>query len=355
MELITQEDNTGSLSRRFIRSGIAGNYEVIYEMIRVIRDSVNYDIGVERLAKSLLTDNGLDSYSPAERQLDIIYRFVKRNVEYVLDKAGLVESIKSARVTLSDGYGDCDDLTNTIATLVGDLGFENVFIAMARYAGGGSSFEHVYPVVYANKQRFVLDASLPNGHLNNEVEAVEIKEIPVFDTVEGLDGLSGVINNTRYHARKIGSVAVETLPTVAGYLPLGFASFSAMATGAQLLNHTASKDLSLNAVGSKINQELDKIIVSLTRVEMAHDLAVSAALQAASQLSAVNNKDDKAAYAVVKNSIQTKLDFIRDFENFAHDNDIHVVKLNAPAMLIAGVAGAGIGAYALYQTYRKRG
>lgn len=355
MELLTQENSTGPLSRSFIRDGVPGNYDVIYEMIRIIRNSVYYDIQIERIAKDQLQNHGLNSYSSARAQLGVIYRFVKANVAYIQDKAGLVESIKSARVTLADGYGDCDDLTNTIATLVGCLGFEDVRLAMARYFETDTAFVHVYPVVYAEGERFALDATLPNGKIGDEVNALEVKEIPVFTDVPGLDGISGLFNNARHYSKQVAKATVETLPAIATYLPLGFVASQALATGAQLLNKTGiNTELSLNATASKINKELDKTIVALVRSQIALDLAKSYALQVSSQLSAVKvGREDQELYNTVKQSISTRLQFINNFEAFAAEHDITVVFLNPSLILAAGIAGAGFGAYALIQLIRK--
>lgn len=357
MEVITQENNTGDLTRKFVRDGVAGNVEIVYEMIRVIRNSVSYDIVVEHLAKDLLKNKGMTSYSPTINQLTAIYDFVKSNVKYIQDPAGLIESIKSAKVTLADGYGDCDDLTNTVATLVGDLGFEKVCIVMARYSEDNPTFEHVYPVVYDKGERYVLDASLPNGKVNDEVEAVEIREISIFDDVPGLDGLTGIFNNLKYHTKKLGRAAVETLPMVGEFLPLGFVAGKAFATGAQLLNQSHGQPLSINATGSKIIQELDKIIVSLIQSRTAFDLAKSHALQIASQLGAVersNSTDTVEAYQAVKSTIENKLNFIKNFESFAAEHDIKIVHLSPHGILCVGALGASVGAYALYKLWKGR-
>lgn len=356
MELDTQENLTGPLSRSFVRDGVPGNYEIVFEMVRVIRNAVDYDIGLKHLAASLIANKHLNSYSTPLDQLTAIYNFVQSNVEYIQDGAGLIENIKSARVTISDSYGDCDDLTDTVASLVGCLGFEDVRIALAKYSTTDTSFVHVYPVVYINGQRIPMDASLPKPYkIGDEVTAIEIKEIPVFENVQGLDGISGLFNNLKYHGKRLGKTAIETIPTAAEFLPLGFVSGHAFATGARLLNHSISGEMSLNAVGSKINQELDKIIVCLIRSQIAIDMAKSYALQVSSQLSAVSNgRDNRKVYDAVKGSIQTRLEFINSFETFAKENHIPVVKLNPTAMLAAGVAGAGVGVYVLYKVWKDR-
>lgn len=355
MEVDTQENLDGLRSRLFVRDGVAGNYEIVSEMIRVIRNSVDYDLALKHLASDLLLNKNLDSYSPAIDQLNALFVFVTTNVKYIEDQAGLIESIKSARVTIADGYGDCDDFTNLVASLVGCVGFEDVRIAMARYFDTDASFSHVYPVVYlSDGTRIPMDATLPNAQIGQEVQALEIKEIPIFGNVQGLDGLSGVFNSLKYHGKKVSKDLVNVMPIAADFLPLGFMSGRALATGAQLISQSAGTELSLNATASKINQQLDNVIVKLIRSQMALDMAESYAAQLASQLSTVKNgRDNAEVYKTCKESITTRLNFINNFETFAKANNIPVVKLNPSAMLITGVAGAGVGVYVLYKIWRQ--
>lgn len=354
MEVIEQYNSEGPIFKKFVRDGIAGNYDVVYQMIRVIRSSVDNDKQIEHVAKSILIDNGLDSYSAPEDQLQAIFDYVQKRVKYVEDQAGLIESLKSARVTLADGYGDCDDQTNTNATLAGCIGFEKVCIAMARYSPSDTSFVHVYCVVYDRQgNRFVLDTTLPHGQFNDEVTAIEIKEISVFDTVQGLDGVSGLFNNTKHHAVKLGKALIESMPLATNFLPLSFLSSHAFTASAGMLAQSGSPQLSLAATGSKINKALDTIIVELIQSSIAFDIAKSEALQLASQLSAVElDQNDAGTYVIVKESIQRRLDFIKNFRDFAAAHDIRVIELDPHLMLCAGLAGAGVGGYLLYKMWK---
>src|SRR4051812_9996131 len=92
------------IRRKYVRDGVAGNLQVVHQMIRTVRHSVDFDKGIEGVAKNLLINNHLDSYSTAKDQCEAIYNFVKQNVAYIEDIAGRVESIKTARQTLSDGF-----------------------------------------------------------------------------------------------------------------------------------------------------------------------------------------------------------------------------------------------------------
>ena len=90
-ELVTQGFNTAP-SLGFIRDGIAGNYQIVYQMARLIRSSVTYDKGIEALTKQIEAENKQDAYSDAADVLRSIFDFVKDHVRYTKDIAGKVES-----------------------------------------------------------------------------------------------------------------------------------------------------------------------------------------------------------------------------------------------------------------------
>jgi len=353
LELLTYENNTDApTARRFIRDGIAGNYEVVYEMVRVIRNS-NKDNRVKNIAAELLLERHLTSYSDSERVLRVIFDYVKNNVSYIQDVAGSVESIKGAYRTISDRFGDCDDLTVTLCSLASVLGFENVNIALAKYSKSDESFSHVYSVVYANGQRFPLDASIPYAEFGQEIKPYEVKEINVFSEIQGIDGLSGIWTNTRYLGRKTAKAALGAIPNLAYYMPLGFFSSSALATGATLLNQTNKRTKSLSETATAINKELDSLIQKLVHNQIALDLAQSQAVQYVAQFSLIDDISNQEDYNVIKKSINDKLLFIKNFEQIAEQYGFTVTYLNPNAMLLLGAGAAGYGAYKLYQYFTK--
>lgn len=355
------EIQTGSerpLYTLFVRDGIPGNYDVVYQMIKIIRNSCDYDKSIEALAKQLLIDNGLDSYAAEKDQFEIVFNFVKSHVIYIQDIAGAIESLKSARQTISDGWGDCDDHAVCNATLLGCLGFESVKIAMARYGANDKTFGHVYCVAYSSDgARYVFDTSLPDAKLNDEVKPYEVHEINVFGTVNGLDGWSGLFNNLRTAFRTNLKTATTLLPQAANVLPLGFVAGQAFSAGANLLNSATSTNpdaLSLSNTASKINRSLDDLIVQLNQQTIAYDLAKSYALQAAAQLMAVETTSkDKYTYEIVMASIKDKLNYIKNFPDFAEKNGMKCVRLNSGMMLAAGAALTGAVGYGLYKEYKR--
>lgn len=353
-EIVIQQTSKRPLYRKFVRDGVAGNYDVIFEMVRIIRKGVDYDKGIEQKAKGILIEAGLDSYSTPVDQLKAVFNYVASNVKYIQDIAGRIESLKDARATLRDGFGDCDDHAVLNSTLLGCLGFEDVKIAMARYSDTDTTFVHVYCVVYVDGKRYVMDTSLPHAEFNQEIKPFEVKEIPVFQDVKGLDGFSGAYNTTRHHARKLARFTVRAIPNAVNVLPLGFLAGGALATGASLIDSATGQTLSLPATASSINKELDQIILDLLSSKIAYDLAKTEALKLAAQLAAVNvTRDDNYTLSVVGASIKGKLDFINDFPAYAEANDIKIVHLDSTKMLCAGILLAGGTAYLLYRGYRN--
>lgn len=356
MELQTTESTQG-VQTRFIRNGIAGNYDIVYEMARLIRDSVRTDKGIEALAKNILitagvNGNDLQTDNGTKAALTAIYEFTRSNVDYLLDIAGKVESLKTARQTLRDGYGDCDDLTVTLATLAGCVGFEDVRIALAKYGAKDADFSHVYCTIHQNGKRYVLDASLSNGKVNAEIKPFEVQEINVFDNINGLDGVAGAFTNARYFGRKAFKTAVGALPLLADYMPLGFAASHAFSQGAEMLGRVNGEQRSINAIGSTINGRLDSIIIRLMQSSIALDVAKAEALREAAQLSMVDlDAVDNASFAVVKKAVQNRLQFIKNFESYAAANDIPVVQLNAHLMLAAGLGVTGFLGYQVAKNY----
>ncbi len=357
-QVTIQGDGQRPLYRKFVRDGKAGNMDVIFEMIRIIRDSCDYDKGVEALAKNLLVNNGQDSYTPAIDQFKTVFNFVASNVVYIQDVAGRIESLKSARQTLSDGWGDCDDQAVLNATLLGDLGFEDVKIAMARYSANEDTFSHVYAVVYSKGARYVFDTNLPNAQFNTEIKTYEVKEIPVFTDVKGLDGISGLYNNLRNQLRKTARLGAQVVPRLGLVLPMGFVADHALTTGVNMVQSataTGGQPKSLSNTASAINQELDNIILALNNSQIAYDYAKTYALQLAAQLMAVDiTQDDHYTLSIVKDSIKNKLSFINDFPEYARVNNIRVAHLHSGMMLAAGSALAIGAAYVVYSHYKSK-
>lgn len=357
-EVTIQQTGERPLYRKFVRDGVPGNYDVIFEMIRLVRNSVDYDKGIETVVKNLIKDHGLNSYSDTDTLFETLFNFVKSNVVYIQDIAGRIESLKDARQTLSDGWGDCDDHAVLNATLLGCIGVEDVKIAMARYNPTDTNFVHVYCVAYAHGKRWVFDTTLPDAALNNEVKAYEVKELPCFEDIKGLDGFSGAYYNIRSRAKRFTHHAIKMIPSAVNVLPLGFVAGNALATGANMIENSVNDVASLPAIASSINVELDKIVLDLLGSRIAYDLAKTQAVQLAAQLAAADvTEKDHYTLRVVGASIKQKLDFIKNFPAYATEHNIKIVYLDSTMMLGAGVILAAGTGYLVYKEFirGKRG
>lgn len=111
-------------------------------MAALVRNDAMRDEGLCREAASILIRAGLDSHSDTDTILDHVFRYVQR-VKYIHDPGGNFDAIHSARETLAKGYGDCDDLSVLLATLLACLGFTPSFV-MAKYSDDTNGFDHIY-------------------------------------------------------------------------------------------------------------------------------------------------------------------------------------------------------------------
>lgn len=351
----TLPNATRPLNRKLVRNGINGNTHTVFEMVRVIRNSVDYDLGVSDLAEQILIDNGLFGETLNAESLQAVLNFTKENITYVQDLKGRIDTLKDARSTLRDKWGDADDLTVLNCTLLGCLGFKGVKIALAKTDKDDISFGHVYCVVYLDGERFIFDTSLQNAQLNKENTAYDVKEIPVFEYIKGIDGFSGIYQHVRCHARDLTRFAVKAIPNAVNVLPLGFLAANAFSTGASLIDESIGKKhtLSLPATASNINAELDRIILELLSSKIAYDLAKTQALQTASQLAVADSENENYTLKVVGASIKGKLDFINNFPAYAQQHNIKLVYLDATKMLCAGIVLAGGTGYILYKGWKR--
>lgn len=355
-QLVTYSDNNRA-SFGVVRDGVAGNYDIALKMIDVIRNSVAMDKGLEDFVKGagkehLFGVKGYTSYMPIEDVFERIYNFVHDNIKYAQDLAGKIESIKSARQTLSDGYGDCDDQTILTATILAILGFEPK-IVLAGY-GKNKSFQHIYSVVDHNGKRYVFDTILKDGKLNDEVKASFKDEIGVFDYLPALDGVAGLFFQLKSAARSLKRDAHIAMPTLLGMLPTGFGyvANTLLHTGIGLVADGSLEQRSVNELGTEINAELDSLIQQLYDKSIALDYAKILARQAGMRLGMVEPTDKN--YSIVYESVKRKVDFINNFDNVARTKEINTIYLDGRLMLVVGATIVSAGVYYFIKRSQRR-
>lgn len=324
-----------------VRDGISGNIDVLWQMIQIVRDTVVKDKGFEDFIKQLIVDNGYDSYTNVDTLFNFLYDFVKQHVSYVQDIAGKTESIKDARTTLQDGYGDCDDMAILNASILAVLGYEPCFV-IGKYPES-DSFQHVYTATYVNGKRYVFDTTIPDGRLNGEVKEMQTVEFGIFDERPETDGIASVFRNLKYlflHTKRNVNNAV---PLLSGFLPIGLLGkvvTSALFAGA----NDEAKLQSVNALGSSVSTQLADIIIELQNGRLAIELAQSQANQAYNTFT-TNIKDHETdAYKSIDKRLQDKLNYINSYGSIG-DN---VITLNTTLMKYLGIGIVGVGVYWLF-------
>lgn len=352
-ELITYQNELETKS--LIRDGIAGNSDIVFQMVRLVRQSAQSK-SFQNFVNKLLIENGINVYTDKLKKLKFVDKYIKQHVKYESDIAGRIESIKSAETTLSDGYGDCDDLSILYASILGVLGFEPRFV-LAIYDNSESQFSHIYVDLvspyterWGKETRFVFDAAIPYGQFNAEVKPLKTVTIDIFKQNE-TDSFQGIFRQITLGLKGLYKNALDVVPTLAGFSPIGVMSYLALSTGAGVASAGLNKTLSLNELGSRIHRQLDEIIKGLNNKQITYDLAVVSSLQIAAQLSGykITTHSEKATYQTIKQSIQNKLVYIENF-NKTHDYN---VTLNHNGMMLAGAFVFGYVGYKTYQQLTK--
>jgi hypothetical protein len=90
-------------------------------------------------------------------EVKIFHRFVRDNIRYLRDIHG-VETLQSPVKTLEYGYGDCDDKSTLLASLLESAGHPSRFVAVGK---APDKFSHVYVETLVGKQWFPLETTEP--------------------------------------------------------------------------------------------------------------------------------------------------------------------------------------------------
>lgn len=335
----------------FIRDGVAGSYDIVWRMIDIVRNSVLLDKGFEDFVKQTVATNGFDSYSNTDTLFEFLYNFFKYGkdgfdgIDYLQDIRGASESIKDARTTLQDEYGDCDDCAILTATALAVLGYSPLFV-IAKYPDE-DAFQHVYTVAYVNDKRYVFDLTIQDGHLNSEVENMQKEEIGIFEQRAETDGIKGVIRNIKYLVKETQANAREAAPFLSSFLPVGLLG----QTVARNLLGSATAEQSLNALGSEITGEITDAIIKLQNGLMTKEIALAIARKRYSQLFSIDRTQvDADTFNAIENKINRKIDYINSFVLYGTPQSVEPL-LNTNKLLLYGVLG--VGAYYVIKQHIK--
>jgi len=144
---------------------------------RIIRD--NYP-AVADIAVRVKADT-------AEQTFRNIWEYVRKNVRYQNDEIGK-EQLRRPQRTISDGKGDCDDMSILISSILVNLGYHHELV-IAAYKSK-DKWQHIYPVAYSsNRQRYVIDCVPEIPYFNYEASPIKNK-IVISMKLEELGSLS---------------------------------------------------------------------------------------------------------------------------------------------------------------------
>lgn len=121
---------------REISSGVRGTLETL-KLMRSVTRAAKKTLVIRQQAMSLLQGLQPKNYGG---EIAAIHAFVRDRIRYVRDIRG-VETIQTPEKTLEFGYGDCDDKSTLVASLLESAGHPTRFVAMGFRNG---QFCHVY-------------------------------------------------------------------------------------------------------------------------------------------------------------------------------------------------------------------
>lgn len=241
--LRVMSSNSGS-QYYWIHKGKQGSIQTAAQMARLVREDTIKDEGLQRFAAQILINAGLDSHANKRDVIAAIFRYVKQ-VKYIHDPAGSFDSVQNARTTISKGFGDCDDLSVLLATLLAQVGLTPRFV-LARYKEKSRGYDHVYVDVelpQAEGGRIALDPSANRRGAGWEsLKSIERLTYPIF--AGPLQSLSG----TMQLALQGAAVGLNFVPMVGPILAALVGPVASLFDRTQQRSEEAARDQYRDAV-----------------------------------------------------------------------------------------------------------
>lgn len=236
------ETNSSQYMR--IDNGKPGSLQTAKEMARLVRVDTVRDEGLEQFAVKLITSKGLDSHSGPEAVIRRIFQYVQ-SIPYVHDPAGAFDSISTARQVLAKGYGDCDDLSVLLATLLALVGYRPRFV-LARYKPTTKGFDHIYVDVVIQRAgdkkpiRVALDPSSRRHGMGWESpRALEQVTYPIFEGRASYTGLAGATSTAIATGAAIGA---NFIPLVGPFVSTAIGPVMSLFDRTQQRSEEAARD-----------------------------------------------------------------------------------------------------------------
>lgn len=239
----------------WLYKGKQGSLQTAAMMARLVRESTVKDSELQAWAARILVARGLDSHSPKLDILAAIFGYVKQ-FTYIHDPAGSFESIQSARTTIERGFGDCDDLSVLLATLLAQVGFTPRFV-LARYKSASKGYDHVYVDVQlpeAEGGRVALDPSAGKRGLGWEsLRSLERLTYPIFS------GPVTTLGNALQAGVAGATVGLNFVPVVGPLLSMAVAPIAGLFDRTQQRTEEATRDAMRDQVYNIAAQEQAKV------------------------------------------------------------------------------------------------
>jgi len=136
-----------------IPDGKAGIKQTLYIMRDVTRQA-KHDFRIRQLAGDLTRHLGSKNWMA---EVKVLHAFVRDRIRYVRDIRN-VETIQTPDKTLEFGYGDCDDKSTLLASLLEVIGHPVRFAAVGFKPG---DFSHVYVETLIGNKWYPLETTEP--------------------------------------------------------------------------------------------------------------------------------------------------------------------------------------------------
>jgi hypothetical protein len=202
-------NNTG-FAYTFAPQGRLANLTTLEHMKDLVQASVFYDRGFRSFVfNEILQPCYLDSHSDKLSILECVHDFIAKNITYLSDQAGGIESIQAPRETLRLKTGDCDDLSILEASILGSIGIESAFVA-ARYKPDSQGFDHVFLVALLPSEKVYLDPtvnSMPAGW--HQTGAIAMFLDPIFPL-----GWQERLTSSRAYLRSLGRTSARVTDVI---------------------------------------------------------------------------------------------------------------------------------------------
>jgi len=170
-------------------SGNEANHYTVLKMRGMIERSKS-NMPIKAVLKTVLC--GIDGRESL-KIIKTVYDWIFQNIRYQKDPHGF-EEIKMPHVTVALGYGDCDDFSILLSSMLENAGFPTRLVMVSARPDG--IFHHIFIQVFDGSQWISLDPTeqyFGTGYINGDFQYFVEKKGTGNQNI-----LSGIEKNKRY-------------------------------------------------------------------------------------------------------------------------------------------------------------